>query len=174
MDKKITRNCAKHIRSLLDIQNISSLLVEKIQTLGIYNQANNILLYYPKKGELDFTELANNPQKKFYLPRLEDNNIVCCLWEPLDELKLSKYSIYEPCTNPTSINNIDLIILPGLCADIQKNRLGYGKGCYDKLLTESRATTIFPIPDELLFERIPTDTHDQKADIIITPTKIIQ
>ena len=140
----------------------------------VYKNTKNILLYYPKKGELDLTELALDKTKSFYLPKLNKDCIECCYWQRGDKLELSKYNILEPTTKPTTINQIDLIILPGLCADTQRNRLGYGKGCYDKLLIESRAITIFPVPEELLFNLIPTEPHDQKADIVITPTQIIQ
>ena len=174
MEKKLVRNLAKEIRLKLDIEAISTLLVAKIQSLAEYQDAQHILLYYPKANELNLTELALDSRKTFYLPRLQENCIECCRWENGDELKLSKYRILEPTTDATSIDNIDLIILPGLCADTQKNRLGYGKGCYDRLLKDCNALSIFPIPEELLFSGIPTETHDQKPDIVITQTKIIR
>lgn len=174
MEKKIVRNCAKEIRLRLDIEAISTLLVAKIKDLIEYQNAQHILLYYPKVNELNLTELANDSSKTFYLPRLQTDCIECCCWQQEDELKLSKYKILEPITNATPIEQIDLIILPGLCADTQKNRLGYGKGCYDKLLQASKALSVFPVPDELLFTQIPSEAHDQKPDIILTPTKTIR
>ena len=174
MEKKTVRNIAKEIRTKLDIETISAQLVNKIQELDIFKQARSILLFYPKAGELNLTELASDKTKTYYLPRLQEDCIECCCWQQGDELKLSKYKILEPCTNATPIDQIDLIILPGLCADLQKNRLGYGKGCYDKLLQVSGAISVFPIPDELLFKQIPSEAHDQKPDIVITPTKILQ
>lgn len=174
MEKKTVRNLAKEIRLKLDIKTISTLLIAKIQSLAEYKTAQHILLYYPKTNELNLTELANDNTKTFYLPRLQGESIECCCWQKNDELKISKYKILEPITNSTSIDKIDLIILPGLCADTHKNRIGYGKGCYDRLLKDCNGVSIFPIPEELLFSDIPAESHDQKPDIIITPTKIIR
>ncbi len=172
MDKKELRNYAKNKRKGLDISLISNQIIKQIERLEVYNDAQTVMIFYPKKGELDMRGLVNQ-KKRFCLPRLKEEKICPCPWCLDEELVLSKYKIYEPLTPELSISEIDLIILPGLCADYTKNRLGYGKGCYDKFLEKCSAKTIFPVPDELLFDKIPTDFYDKKADIIVTQSRII-
>ena len=173
MDKIITRNCAKFIRSKLNMWTISKTLIAQIRTLEEYQNAQNVMLYYPKDDEPDLRALTDD-NKNFYLPRIEKGILVSCPWQADDELELSTFNVYEPKTNAISPKELDLIITPGLCADINKNRLGYGKGCYDEFLPHCNAVVIFPIPDELLFNSIPSEPHDIKPHIIVTPTKIIK
>lgn len=173
MDKIVTRNCAKFIRTKLNLYHISNQIVERIRELPEYKEARVILLYYPKAGELDLTALAED-DKAFCLPRIQQRILQACPWKVGDQLVLSTFQVQEPLTAAINPIEIDLIITPGLCADVQRNRLGYGKGCYDEFIPRTNAVTIFPVPDELLFNKIPTEPHDIKPDIIITPTKIIR
>ena len=173
MDKIITRNCAKFIRSKLNMYGISKCLTERIAELDEFQQDQTVMLYYPKEDELDLTELYTE-KKEFFLPRIEKGKILVCPWDFGDKLTKSSFNVYEPLTEPVDPQILDLIIMPGLCADVNKNRIGYGKGCYDEFLTYCNAKTIFALPDELLFNSVPTAIHDIKPEIIITPTKIIQ
>lgn len=172
MDKTDYRKKSREIRKNLDIDAISLIIQGKIRELEVYKSAKNIMLYYPKKGELDLLTLADD-KKNFYLPRLENMEIVPCPWKQNDSLCLSSYKIWEPCTEPVPVEDIDLILIPGLCADIHKNRLGYGKGCYDRFLNKCRSFTIFAVPDELIFESVPVENFDKKVNIVISQHRVI-
>jgi len=174
MEKTTVRNIAKHIRSTLDIHKLSRLLVKRIRETEEYKAAKTVMLFYPKKFEIDLTDLIKDINKNFCLPKMIKNELIPCCWTTETKLELSSFKVYEPCNITTPTHSIDLIILPGLCADKNRNRLGYGKGCYDKFLIHYEGVTLFPLPDELLFEQIPTAPHDIKPDIIITPSQIIR
>lgn len=168
MDNKTElRLKAKNIRKGLDIENISHKLCIKIKNLAEYQNADNILLFYPLANEINLLELIDD-KKTFYLPRINGLNIEICPYKIGDKLELSSFKTKEPISKSISINKIDLIILPALAADKQNNRLGYGKGYYDRLLANSNAITILPLPKELVFESIPTEPHDKIIDIILT------
>lgn len=62
----------------------------------------------------------------------------------------------------------DLIIVPGLLVDKAGNRLGRGKGYYDRYLADSDATCIFLGYSFQVIEAIPAETHDRKIDTILT------
>ena len=80
--------------------------------------------------------------------------------------------IEEPITAPVSLAEIDLVFTPALAADNNKNRIGYGKGFYDRLISKKTKTVfIITIPDELVLESIPTDSFDKTCDEIITQKK---
>ncbi len=172
MNKKEYREKSKIIRAGLDIDKISVLIVKQIRNTSVYINSNNVMLYYPKNGELNLLSLSSD-NKNFYLPRIVGEDIVPCSWCDSDELVLSKYNTFEPQRESAACECIDLIILPGLCADKNKNRLGYGKGCYDRFLEKCAAATIFAVPQKLLFDSIPAEFHDKKADIIITENAVI-
>ncbi len=167
MDSKTElRIKAKNIRKTLDIKNISHKLCEKIKALDEYKNAKNVLIFYPLEYEVNLLELINN-EKNFYLPKIKDETLEICPYKHGDMLKLNQFRIQEPITKSVSSDNMDLIILPALAADKNNNRLGYGKGYYDRLLKNTKATTILPLPKVLIFEQIPTEEHDKTVDILL-------
>jgi 5,10-methenyltetrahydrofolate synthetase len=74
---------------------------------------------------------------------------------------------------PISINNIAILIVPGVAFDRRCNRLGRGRGCYDRFLSQIPRNQILTIGiclDSQLFEEIPVDEHDQCMNMIRTPS----
>lgn len=168
MDNKTeVRLKAKNIRKNLDIENISHKLCQKIKTLEEYKNSNHVLLFYPLENEINLLELINE-DKNFYLPRINGENLEICHYKNGDELILSEFKTKEPTTKNISPEKLDLIILPALAADNNNNRLGYGKGYYDRLLTKTTAVTILPLPKELVFQKLPVENHDKAVNILIT------
>ena len=81
--------------------------------------------------------------------------------------QLSEFGIAEPVGEEISPSKIDLIIVPGSVFDSQNNRIGYGKGFYDKFLRE---TTAFKVGVCFNFQKvneIPAEPHDIKMDIVL-------
>ncbi len=64
--------------------------------------------------------------------------------------------------------------MPGLAFDRQGNRLGYGKGCYDKLLKNLTAVRIGICFEAQLVESVPSNKNDQKMDFVITAKGIVK
>ncbi len=64
--------------------------------------------------------------------------------------------------------DIDLVITPGLAFDHNNNRLGHGKGYYDRLLAGMRAFKIGVCFNFQLFNEIPYTLNDVKMDMVIT------
>ncbi len=71
------------------------------------------------------------------------------------------------------LNNIDLIIVPGVAFDKSGYRLGYGGGYYDSLLTIYPKPSIGLSYECQLVDEVPCDPHDQPVDKIITEQQII-
>lgn len=72
------------------------------------------------------------------------------------------------------LKSIDLVIVPGLCFDLNFNRIGYGRGFYDRLLERlSPKVKIIALAFDLqVFDNIATCSHDQKINMIITESNI--
>ena len=85
------------------------------------------------------------------------------------DLALGAYNIMEP-TGELFVDyaSIDLAVIPGVAFDREGNRMGRGKGYYDRLLPKLRSTYKIGIclPFQLV-ERVPTDEHDVKMDEVI-------
>lgn len=94
-----------------------------------------------------------------------------------DALEFNAYQIPEPRTTllPIVPTDLDVVFIPLLQADTHGNRLGYGKGFYDRYLTLCRPDVIKiglnffdPIPS------IPTEETDIPLDYLITPKRIYE
>ena len=162
--KKELRIQAKKIRKNLNIKLISQKLVDLIRQADIYKSADNVLIYYPKENEIDLLDLLND-DKKFYLPKIEGNNLLICPFS--QELSISKFNTLEPCTDAVSSNILDLAIVPALMADKCGNRLGYGGGFYDRFLKNANVTTLVALPIELVIDQLPFEEHDVEIDFLI-------
>ena len=100
-------------------------------------------------------------------------------------LVLHKFGYYESCSEIYEDDSIlDLIIIPGIVFDKNKNRIGFGGGYYDKFLyklkeNHNKNNTKLPLIvavcyDFQLLNSIPYEKHDIKPDIIITEKQTIK
>ena len=95
-----------------------------------------------------------------------------CFPEGFEE---NKYGILEiPLKKAVSVeaDEIDVVIVPAVSYATDGRRLGYGGGYYDRFIEKlnDKAITIGILMDEMICEQIPIDSHDKKADIILTQT----
>ncbi|HQG08910.1 MAG TPA: 5-formyltetrahydrofolate cyclo-ligase, partial [Dysgonamonadaceae bacterium] len=70
-------------------------------------------------------------------------------------------------------DSIDLIIVPGVAFDRKLNRLGRGKGYYDRLLSQLKSPKIGICFDFQLLESIPVEDWDIKMDMIVAQNEIV-
>ncbi len=154
---------------------------EKLFGLKEYRDAKIALFYVSYNGEVfthDMIKEALN-EKKIAVPisnKKEQTLIISKLnnWEDLIE---SSYGILEPKKEKIkkiSIEEIDLIIVPGIAFDLKGDRIGHGKGYYDRLLKNTNAPIIALAFEFQIIKSIPTDRNDVPVDIIITEKRIIK
>ena len=68
----------------------------------------------------------------------------------------------------TDYDSIDMIVVPGVAFDRQGNRLGRGRGYYDKILKETRAAKKVGICFDFQFvEEVPVDELDVRMDLVV-------
>ncbi len=92
-------------------------------------------------------------------------------------LEENSYGIPEPKSgNMGSFYKIEVILVPLLAADRSGNRIGYGKGFYDRLLADIKddvlkiGLCIGPLFDRFDF----VEPHDIKLDYCITPFETVK
>ncbi len=168
MDNKTDlRIWAKSIRKTLDISSKSAVIVSKIKTFEEYLAAKNVMLFYPKRFEINLLSLLSD-DKNFYLPRVCADKLLVCPFKNGDELKISDFKICEPCSKPIDPSILDLVIVPALALDKNGFRLGYGGGFYDRFLSKCSVKSLAVAPDELFIESVFPEQFDVKTDFIIT------
>ena len=72
------------------------------------------------------------------------------------------------------LEKFDLILVPGVAFDLSGNRLGRGKGFYDRILAEASGIKCGVCHDFQLLEKIPAEPHDAKVDFILTPARCVR
>ena len=154
-----------------------SLFYPLIKLTKSYNKKKklNMSLYYPSNFELDVLKILDVPKLKkinFLLPIVEDNNSMNFYkWKKSDTLTVNKYGILEPFKSKILIPNI--ILVPLVAFDKNKNRIGYGKGFYDRYLYKyiKKYKKIVTVGVAFSFQRhhnLPVNYKDFKLDYIIT------
>jgi len=115
------------------------------------------------------------------LPRVDKTGGILMLYKIGDwsDLSPGSWGILEPeesRTKEISINEIDMVLAPGVAFDVNCNRLGYGKGYYDKLLAgkkRMKPVVVGLAYEEQIADALPCNLHDMKMDMIITDKRII-
>ena len=137
----------------------------------------NISLYYPSNYEVNTMKLFEilKSRKNFVtsLPVITPKGAMKFFkWKLLEPLKVNNYGFLEPTTNTKTVSP-NLILVPLVAYDRFRNRLGYGKGYYDRFLGKylKKHKNILTIGIAFSFQKykkIPTSKHDVKLDYILT------
>ncbi|MBO4943015.1 MAG: 5-formyltetrahydrofolate cyclo-ligase [Muribaculaceae bacterium] len=142
---------------------------DTVRSMAAYTVARRVLLYHSLPDELS-THLffESSPSDKiYYLPRVNGLDLEILPYDR-SRMHLGAFRIEEPDGDDTvDISDIDLVIVPAVAFDRQGNRVGRGKGYYDRLLSRSRATTIGICYDFQLFDEFDTDDFDIPVDYVV-------
>jgi 5-formyltetrahydrofolate cyclo-ligase len=92
------------------------------------------------------------------------------------EIVTGKFGVREPAAICAEIppGRFDLILVPGMAFDASGNRLGRGRGFYDRLLEKASGIKCGVCHDFQLLEKIPAGPRDAKLDYILTPTRCVR
>ena len=92
------------------------------------------------------------------------------------DIVVGMFGVREPSTScpEVPLNQLDLVLVPGLAFDARGGRLGRGKGFYDRLLSGVRGTKCGVAFDEQLVDAVPVGPHDIRLNCILTPTRWIE
>ncbi len=173
MDKQTLRRKYLEIRKSISNKELkSNIIFNKIINTKEYRDAHTIAMYKSLKSEVNTDKLidyaiANN--KVVLIPKVEKDNLVFYKIDKQTKLIKSNFGVLEPVNSQIiTKENIDLIIVPGVCFDQKGNRLGFGKGYYDRFLNDMKTIKIGICYKEQLSDNIPTNNNDIKMDLIIT------
>jgi 5-formyltetrahydrofolate cyclo-ligase len=161
-----------------------SLIKEMLFSLPEFGSAGTILCYASFRSEVETSGIIRESLvsgKKIVLPKVDRERQRLELYEVRDVTELSPgyMGIPEPSLTGgrfASLEDIDLIIMPGAGFDISGNRLGYGGGYYDILLAQAgkEKPKIALAYEEQIVDSIPSEQHDVRVDIIVTDKRIIR
>lgn len=164
----------------------SALIREKLEKLPEFQKAQNILAYVSTPEEVSTHEIiktALKNGKKIFVPRIHGDQMMVCPISDWKELKPGNFGILEPCEtiNHELPEQIDVILIPGIAFDARGHRIGYGRGFYDRFLSQINNTNnskntlkIGLAFHQQIVDEISEEEHDVPLDVIITEKQTIQ
>ncbi len=178
--KKELRSEFKAIRSLIKRKDeLSEIICKTFLDTFLYKNCETLLCYYAVGSEVECNAIikaALSDGKKVALPVcLNDNGYMQFFYiDSVDDLKNGMYSIPVP-KGDRSVRNLkesDVCIVPALSFDKKGARLGYGKGYYDRFLSQNNLISVGVCFEECLSEELPTEDNDEFVQFLITEKRI--
>lgn len=164
-----------------EIAQISKLVVRNLWSMPEISKANLLMGYlsFGREISLDaFIERALAMGKRICVPRIYDaqQSIIKPNW--LDDITAvehaelgiripSKISYAQP-------DDIDVVLVPGVAFSLSGQRLGMGKGYYDRFLPTTKALRVGICAEYNLLDSVPTDEYDALVDYLVTPDRVIK
>lgn len=150
-DKALLREKLKTLRSQVDpafAEASSQAIWNLLAKLPEFRKAKTIGAFASTPGEINTYPILEGilaSDKKLYLPRVTADKSRFDYYpvQDFNQLKTGAFGIQEPSgTRPAPWDELDLILVPGLAFDPQGNRLGFGKGYYDRALPLLRKSVL--------------------------------
>ena len=156
-------------------------LIFKLIREHFYKKKITIAGYYPSNYEVNILSFLGKVSKKKFkiaLPVIKaSGGMSFRSWIFKEPLYVNKFGILEPKSSKKKIIP-DLIMVPLVAFDNRLNRIGYGKGYYDRSLKKINQIKKNAISLGIAYsfqkcQKIPTNKHDFKLDYIFTEKGII-
>lgn len=146
----------------------------RIWSLKVYRNAKTVHTYVALPGEVETRPLirsALRTGKRILVPRVAATQLEHVEIVGLDDLRPGTMGIPEPGPDRKPVSNlgmIDLVVVPGLIFDRQGRRLGFGKGFYDRFLSQLDVPTVGLAFEEQLSDVVPAGPDDRRVDLVVT------
>lgn len=157
------------------LEENSRLIAEKVIAHPVYQSAKLVFCYIDAKGEVRTRKIIEHAWangKKVVVPKVHGDIMKFYQISSYDELETGCFGIMEPkmgCEEITHVPENSIVIMPGVAFDKKGNRIGYGKGYYDKYFSKYPECYKIAIAFSIqLVSEIQADEFDVKANCVIT------
>lgn len=178
MNKAEIRNKIKDLRNSLSEKEVTtrskSIQNTLMNILKLYDY-KDIFIYNSFKNEVSTKELIQELYKtsSIFLPKIIGDTMYSVKLNKRTNFKKNLFGIEEPIGSSVDINNF-ICIMPLLAVDESGNRIGFGKGYYDKFLKNKKCIKIGLCYDFQIIKGIPCESHDIPLDLIISDKRVIK
>lgn len=167
-----------------DIFEASSIIQKRFLSLSEWENASRLALYASFKNEVltdNILESSLAHGKEVFFPRVvkEKKGLTFLKVHGKKDFTQGSYEIREPAHDRPletgTPSSFDIIVVPGIAFDMNGNRLGYGKGYYDRALgnIKKRGLIMALSFDFQIVDKVPVEKHDIKVDRIVTESRAI-
>lgn len=184
-EKKQLRKTMKALRSAMpkqEWQERSALIVQNIKALEKFQTARVIHAFLSDEARnevnlIPLLEKITSSQKKLLVPVVDGSNLISVELTSFNHLTRHAFGVLEPTERTSSPleQEIDLVLVPLLAIDKNGNRLGYGKGYYDRFFKRLNAKC-FKLGVGFEFQvmgEVPSTESDVRLDAVMTEKGLI-
>lgn len=176
------KNIHGKIRSLPEdyLSASDEAIAERLIALPEFMRASRIFTYFSVGREVDTRSViakALKLGKEIFLPVVLGNGVMeFARYDAAAQLANSALHIPEPdaaaqravpCAD-------DLILVPGLCFDAEKYRMGQGGGYYDRYLAVCSAISVGLARERLMPAVVPREAFDLPVDVLVTERRTLR
>jgi 5-formyltetrahydrofolate cyclo-ligase len=155
-------------------------ICDQLKELEVFTKASAIHCYVSmnKRREVNTHPLikqmlANSKKVVVPITQMETGTLTQVRLHSFNDLEENAWGVLEPVGGEqVEIDALELVIVPMAGGDRQKNRIGYGKGFYDRFLDDVECPTIGLTFEECMIEEIPTEPFDVPLDTVITEKQL--
>jgi 5-formyltetrahydrofolate cyclo-ligase len=181
LKKEIRKKVLAARDSLLPEQRSSKSreIEERLFSLPEFKSARTVMFFASFRSEVDTIPMIRRALasgKRVVLPRVKGKELELFEIGNVDgDVSPGAWGIPEPQGSaPVKLDELDVIIVPGAAFDERGNRLGYGAGFYDKLLSAFTKPSVAIAFEEQIVPNVPADPHDVPVQKIVTEKRIIE
>ena len=175
MDKKALRALVRQRKKECppeERERQSERIMARLERDPRFRAAERVLVYWPLPHEVSTCGLIRKyrGEKRFFLPVMRGEELEIRPFGGEEALRCENaLGVLEPvsCDRAWEVGEMDLAVVPGMAYDRKGNRLGRGKGYYDRLLKGYRGCKLGICFDFQLLDAVPADAHDVPVDGVI-------
>ncbi len=181
--KNDLRNTYKKKRELMtkpEVEEKSLLASKHFLSSEIYKKSSKIMVYMPLGNEIDTRHIiktAFDDGKTVILPvtDAESGDITPCIIRENTEFVKGAFSVAEPMEKETAeVSEIDAVLVPGIVFNKNGDRIGFGKGCYDRFLKNISAVKLGFCYDFQIYDNFSGEKQDISMDYLISEEEMIK
>ena len=147
-------------------------ITKNFLALPEYQKGKTIGFYASKVEEVSTDHLIRKAfadGKRVVLPRVEGSRLVWHEIKSLKQIDFGSFAVREPAKRAleVEVRQLDLLVVPGVVFDKRGDRLGYGKGFYDRILQNYKGKTVGLAFACQMVDRVPAEKHDRRVDKVL-------
>lgn len=181
----IRRQTIARRQSLDDAGPRSEAITQRLLSEFSIHEGSNWLVYISVRNEVRTNDILQQllmTSGQVVVPYcLSNHELGLFQLSDFSQLERGAFGIREPLTDlraerTVSPETLDLVVMPGVAFDRRGNRIGYGKGYFDRLLEKLNAdcTKVALAFDCQIVPEIPIEVHDVPVDYLVTETQFIR
>lgn len=148
-------------------------IFEAFLKLPEFETAENILVYVSKGEEVVTHFMVRSllsSGKTIYVPKVVGDDMIACRLDHWEDLDFGAFGVLEPSEviEIKDPSELELIMVPGVVFSIQGDRIGLGKGYYDRFLKRCPGIKVGLAYEEQIVDELPSMPHDVPMNLILT------